>query len=464
MSQEDQLQEQEGLPRYRVQQLHSRRLGNEPVDSLDELVTHHPIGNAPARIERGVPVDVEDSRTRSYGVIGGEIQELETQPTNGGAAGALSPTQVLLIKDFMLEDSRLPAGPASRNVDVPSPVAGIVGNVNARQGLVDILDRQGGEVIARIRHMAPIRVQTGDTVEYGQAIGTQSNQATKAIHVHMEVDTRYYQHYENYMEDLVSGRLSIDPARRNAGIEARPVVDDGVIRIGESADIVRRVQQHLNEQGFRGADNRPIEVDGVYRLSMQAAVINFQQARGLPQTGDIDPATLQEIAPRILPPAVNPERPGEEANPGLPLHLDRQGALPGNDARPRAVDDPLMRQAEAAVRRLDAGLGRDYDEHSARLTASAACLARANGLSAIDHIVLSEANGTVCKGENLFVVQGAPGDPAGRWAFMKTQEAVTTPVEVSMAQLQALGETQRSQAAPSMEVPEKEPPRQPRTM
>jgi len=88
MSQEDQLQEQEGLPRYRVQQLHSRRLGNERVDSLDELVTHHPIGNARARIERGVPVDVENSRTRSYGVVGGEIQELETQPTNGGAAGA----------------------------------------------------------------------------------------------------------------------------------------------------------------------------------------------------------------------------------------------------------------------------------------------------------------------------------------------------------------------------------------
>ncbi|HZF98076.1 MAG TPA: peptidoglycan-binding domain-containing protein [Pseudoxanthomonas sp.] len=280
----------------------------------------------------------------------------------------------------------------------------------------------------------------------------------------MEVDTRYYQHYENYIEDLVSGRLSIDPARRTAGIEARPVVDDGVIRIGESADIVRRVQQHLNEQGFRGADNRPIEIDGVYRLSMQAAVINFQQARGLPQTGDIDPATLQEIAPRILPPAVNPERPGEGANPGLPLHLDRQGAVPGNDARPRAADDPLMRQAESAVRRLDASLGRDYDEHSARLAASAACLAKANRLSVIDHIVLSDGNGMANKGENLFVVQGTPGDPAGRWAYMKTQEAVTTPVETSMAQLQALGETQRSQAVPSMEAPEREPSRQPRTM
>ena len=364
----------------------------------------------------------------------------------------------------MLEDSRLPAGPASRNVDVPSPVAGVVGNVNVRQGLVDILDRQGGEVIARIRHIAPIRVRAGDTVEYGQAIGTQSNQATKAVHVHMEVDTRYYQHYENYIEDLVSGRLSIGPARRTAGIEARPVVDDGVIRIGESADIVRRVQQHLNEQGFRGADNRRSRSTASTVSPMQAAVINFQQARGLPQTGDIDPATLREIAPRILPPAVNPERPGEEANPGLPPHLDRQGALPGNDARPRAVDDPLMRQAEAAVRRLDAGLGRDYDQHSARLTASAACLAKANGLSAIDHIVLSEANGAVRKGENLFVVQGAPGDPAGRWACMKTQEAVTTPVEVSMAQLQALGETQRSQAAPSMDAPEREPSRPPRAM
>ncbi|MBV6884021.1 hypothetical protein [Xanthomonas euvesicatoria] len=34
--------------------------------------------NARAQVVDGIPVNVENPRTRSYGVIGGEIQELET--------------------------------------------------------------------------------------------------------------------------------------------------------------------------------------------------------------------------------------------------------------------------------------------------------------------------------------------------------------------------------------------------
>lgn len=40
------------------------------------------------------------------------------------------------------------------------------------------------------------------------------------------------------------------------------------------------------------------------------------------------------------------------------------------------------------------------------MAASVGCLAKANGLSRIDHVVLSEDNGMARKGENLFVVQG----------------------------------------------------------
>ena len=91
------------------------------------------------------------------------------------------------------------------------------------------------------------------------------------------------------------------------------------------------------------------------------------------------------------------------------------------------------------------------------MAASAACLAKANGLSGIDHILLSEERGTVRKGENLFVVQGEPGDPAQRRAMMKTQDAIDTPVEQSVAQLQALNETQQRQApAQAMEEPRRE--------
>ena len=119
--------------------------------------------------------------------------------------------------------------------------------------------------------------------------------------------------------------------------------------------------------------------------------------------------------------------------------------------------DPLHTQAEMAVRRLNSATGREYDEQSACMAASAACLAKANGLSGIDHVLLSEERGAVRKGENLFVVQGGPGDPAQRRAMMKTQDAIDTPVEQSVAQLQALNEAQQRQApAQAMDEPRRE--------
>jgi hypothetical protein len=223
------------LPSYRVIQLEwdeQRGYRNEAVEDFDSLVTHHPNSNRGAQLVNGTVIGGQPGR--AFGVMGGEIQEIEV--ARGGRDFGLKPDQVLLKKDFILEDPQLPTGPGSRALDVPSPVSGVVGTVNARSGLVDVLDREGGDVILRVRHMSPLHVQTGDSIEYGQALGVQGKQATGAIHVHMEVDSRYYQQYENYVGDLVSGRLPIDPERQTRGIEPRPVIDDGTIRIGESSD------------------------------------------------------------------------------------------------------------------------------------------------------------------------------------------------------------------------------------
>jgi type IV secretion system effector X-Tfes-like protein len=130
---------------------------------------------------------------------------------------------------------------------------------------------------------------------------------------------------------------------------------------------------------------------------------------------------------------------------------------PGRDQASVSRPDPLVSQAEAAVRRLDAKVGREYDGQSACMAASAACLAKANGLSQIDHVLLSEARGTVRAGENMFVVQGEPGDPAQRRAQMKTDDAIKTPVEQSVAQLQTLNETQKQPPqVHAMEDPKRE--------
>jgi len=113
--------------------------------------------------------------------------------------------------------------------------------------------------------------------------------------------------------------------------------------------------------------------------------------------------------------------------------------------------DPLHTQAEMAVRRLHSATGHKCDDQSACMAASAACLAKANGLSRIDHIFLSEARGSVQKEENLFVVQGAPGDPAHLRVQMKTQDAIDMPVEKSLGQLQAMNEMPQPQQSLQMD-------------
>lgn len=430
----------EQLPRYRVVQ--KGVTANIPVTDFDSLVTHHPGANSGAKVVDGGVRDGERRRRRA--VIDSEIQEIEVWTLQDSYG--LTRDQVLLKKDFMLEDSRLAIGERGvRDVDVPSPLAGYVGARNDAQGLVDIYDREGGEVIARIRHMRDIAVNEGDTIQYGQALGTQSNRGTEKVHVHMEVDTRYYQQYQNYLQDLCDGRLSIDPARRGQGIEARAVVDDGVIRIGESSELARIAQQRLNAEGYRDANGQALVEDGVYRLPMQAAVINYQNAQGLPATGNLDPTTLQRLAPQMLPPQVNPANPERDTRLPDP-HVERYGGAP---AQP-TINDPLLQQAEAATRRLDASLGREYDLHSACMAASAACLARKQGLTGIDHILLSAGNGRLAPGENLIVVQGDLRDPAHRLASMRTEDAVRTPVGDSVQQLNQLYAA--SQSAPAQDA------------
>lgn len=124
------------------------------------------------------------------------------------------------------------------------------------------------------------------------------------------------------------------------------------------------------------------------------------------------------------------EEDGSSIRPGLPAEQVPSSAV-GND--------PLLAQARNAMQRLEMGLGRDYDGNSECMAASAACLAKESGFSRIDHVMLSQATATTRQGENVFVVQGEPGDPAHRRAYMATAEALAVPAEESIRRLQEDG-------------------------
>lgn len=415
---------------------------NERAADLEGLVTHHPRANRDARMGAdGHLHGVEKPARRSHGIVGGEVQEVEMPRTD--EYRTLGDGRVLLVKDFILEDGR-----GRRSLDVPSPVAGYVGRVDTPNGLVEIRERAGGEVIARVRHLAPIAVREGEQIEYGRSLGTQNNAGLglppgRNIHVHLEMDTRHYQHMDAYMRDLASGRLPIEAEYRR-GVTAPAIVDDGIQRLGERGAAVSDLQRALRARGYRGADGRPIEVDGVYRPAMQGAVLMFQRDHGLAPTGDIDVET-QQAPGRVL------QRRTSASGHGTG-HENADGRV-ADRATPTRPADALYGQAERAVHALDASLGRTPDAHSERMTASVFRLAKEHGFDRIDHVVLGRQTAHAAAGQNVFVVQGGLDDAGARVAHMPTDRAVRTPVEESLQAVESIGREHAASVAQQDEVP-----------
>jgi hypothetical protein len=127
-----------------------------------------------------------------------------------------------------------------------------------------------------------------------------------------------------------------------------------------------------------------------------------------------------------------PPHPGE--HPDAPAPDRHRPGAPGD----RPALHPLHGQAVERVGELDAHMGRASDAYSDRMSASLAHLAKAHGLERIDHVVLSEQTAREPAGANVFVVQGALNNPAHLRAGMVTDVAVNTPVEQSLAKLEAL--------------------------
>ena len=109
---------------------------------------------------------------------------------------------------------------------------------------------------------------------------------------------------------------------------------------------------------------------------------------------------------------------------------------------PGHADHPLYQQIRGGVQKLDSAHGRQWDASSERMTASLLALAKEEGMSRVDHVVLNNPTPQLAGGEKVFVVQGALDDPAHRRAHMPTVDAVQTPESQSFDRLQAINQTQ----------------------
>src|SRR3546814_4510893 len=107
------------------------------------------------------------------------------------------------------------------------------------------------------------------------------------------MDTGHAQDFENYVNDLVSGRLPVQ-AEHRVDVQPLSVTGDDTFRLGESNRRILELQRVMSEEGYRAAGGEELDQDGVYRPGMQGALLDFQRAHGLPQTGNIDPARSEE--------------------------------------------------------------------------------------------------------------------------------------------------------------------------
>ncbi|MEA5125419.1 XVIPCD domain-containing protein [Xanthomonas floridensis] len=98
----------------------------------------------------------------------------------------------------------------------------------------------------------------------------------------------------------------------------------------------------------------------------------------------------------------------------------------------------LHQQCQAGVAALGQQIGHERDEKSACMTASLTNLAVANGLERVDHVMLSDQGKYANQAQQVFIVQGDPGNPAHLRAQMPAAQAASTPVETSFSELALL--------------------------
>ncbi|MEW6383742.1 MAG: XVIPCD domain-containing protein [Pseudomonadota bacterium] len=111
------------------------------------------------------------------------------------------------------------------------------------------------------------------------------------------------------------------------------------------------------------------------------------------------------------------------------------------DLLARHSNDPLLSQIHQGVARLDAERGRAFDATSENISASLYALAKANGLTQVDHVLLSDRTAQPDAAQNIFIVQGERNNPAQLRASMPTAVAAQTPAETSFERAEQLSQS-----------------------
>ncbi|APG04863.1 hypothetical protein BJI69_13815 [Luteibacter rhizovicinus DSM 16549] len=194
------------------------------------------------------------------------------------------------------------------------------------------------------------------------------------------------------------------------------------LKEGASGEDVRLLQGSLARLGYTNGQDGELHTDGMFGPGTRAALEAFQRDHHLAADGVAGPRTMEALAQAKHQDAV--QRAAQSGRPDSPMHPAHA----------------MYEQARNAVHALDAKYGRTPDKQSDQLAGALTAEAKRQGLSKIDHVLLSD------DGSRAYAVQGDLNSPNKRTADVDTAKAVNTPIEQSGAEIAKL--TQPTPAIP----------------
>lgn len=220
------------------------------------------------------------------------------------------------------------------------------------------------------------------------------------------------------MERLASGSVG-QPAPEPRTAEQR------LLKEGVQGEDVRMLQANLARLGYTDANGKDLHTDGQFGPGTRSALERFQREHGLDADGVAGARTQEAITAQKHADAVRQDR-------------DRTAGT--------TADRALLDQARTGVHAVDAQHGRKPDQLSENLAGSLAVAAKREGLTRIDHVVLSD------DASKVYAVQGDMNSPHKRMVEIPTAQAVNTPLEQSKAAMEQMPGRQ----APQQQEPQEQ--------
>ncbi|MET4675879.1 MULTISPECIES: peptidoglycan-binding domain-containing protein [unclassified Luteibacter] len=216
------------------------------------------------------------------------------------------------------------------------------------------------------------------------------------------------------------GTLAVAPASPHHGAHASHTQHAGSLRLNDRSDAVLAVQTQLTALGYTGREGHPLQADRHFGPNTQAAVEAFQRDHHLQADGVVGAKTLDA--------------------------LHRAQPHPTADLTDRAhAGNPMFEQALKAVHELDAKHGRTPDQMSVNFAGALAARSRAQGMTGIDHLALSDDARTA------YAIQGDLNSPFNRHASVDVAQSVVQPLGQSTQEWSHAHQQQVAAQAPQQD-------------